>query len=155
MARTGRPKKQIDQAQFEKLCGIFCSRDDICDFFEVSKDTLIRWCKETYNATFETVYKKYSSKGRCSLRRFQFNIAEKNAAMAIFLGKNYLGQTDKDPLDLKLIGTRIAALEAGQCDVIDDKTRAEVEKLFNNCAPVEQIIEETDDEKADGEAENR
>ena len=122
MARTGRPKKQIDKAQFEKLCGIFCSRDDICDFFEVSKDTLIRWCKATYNATFETIYKKYSSKGRCSLRRYQFNIAEKNAAMAIFLGKNYLGQTDRDPLELKYLEARIAALEAGQSILSSDES---------------------------------
>ena len=38
--------------------------------------------------------KKYSAKGRTSLRRYQFKLAEKNAAMAIFLGKNYLGQKD-------------------------------------------------------------
>lgn len=135
MARTGRPKKQIDQAQFEKLCGIFCSRDDICDFFEVSKDTLIRWCKATYNETFETVYKKMSAKGRSSLRRFQFALAEKNAAVAIFLGKNYLGQTDRDPLDLKLIEARIAALEAGQGGAIDDKTREQVDNLLNDVEP--------------------
>ena len=30
-----------------------------------------------------------------SLRRNQFKLAEKSAAMAIFLGKNYLGQTDR------------------------------------------------------------
>ena len=34
--------------------------------------------------------------GKASLRRTQFKIAEKgNANMAIFLGKQYLGQTDK------------------------------------------------------------
>lgn len=142
MARTGRPKKQIDKAQFEKLCGIFCSRDDICDFFEVSKDTLIRWCKATYNnETFETIYKKMSAKGRSSLRRFQFALAEKNAAMAIFLGKNYLGQTDRDPLDLKLIEARIAALEAGQGGAIDDKTRAEVDALIEDIEPIEEAGE--------------
>ena len=143
MARTGRPKKQIDQAQFEKLCGIFCTRDDICDFFNVSKDTLIRWCKATYDDTFETVYKKLSAKGRNSLRRFQFALAEKNAAMAIFLGKNYLEQTDRDPLDLKLIEARIAALEAGQCGAIDEKTRAEVDALIEDIEP---IVDEVKDD---------
>ncbi len=29
-----------------------------------------------------------------SLRRFQFKLAQRSAAMAIFLGKNYLGQSD-------------------------------------------------------------
>jgi len=33
--------------------------------------------------------------GKMSLRRKQNRLAEKNAAMAIFLGKNYLDQTDK------------------------------------------------------------
>ena len=30
-----------------------------------------------------------------SLRRLQFRMAEKNPAMLIFLGKNYLSQSDK------------------------------------------------------------
>ena len=34
--------------------------------------------------------------GFISLRRKQFELAEKSPAMAIFLGKQYLGQTDKD-----------------------------------------------------------
>jgi hypothetical protein len=36
------------------------------------------------------------SKGKASLRRFQWQLAEKgNAVMCIFLGKNMLGQRDK------------------------------------------------------------
>ena len=42
-----------------------------------------------------TEYKiKGQSKGKVSLRRYQFKLAEKSAPMAIFLGKNYLGQKD-------------------------------------------------------------
>jgi hypothetical protein len=37
--------------------------------------------------------------GRASLRRTQLRLAEKNAAMAIFLGKNLLGQSDKQELE--------------------------------------------------------
>src|SRR6476659_9067949 len=33
--------------------------------------------------------------GKASLRRVQFNLAQRNASMAIFLGKNLLGQTDQ------------------------------------------------------------
>ena len=32
---------------------------------------------------------------RIKLRRNQLKLSEKSAAMAIFLGKNYLGQTDR------------------------------------------------------------
>ena len=36
--------------------------------------------------------------GKSSLRRTQFRLAEKNASMAIFLGKNYLDQADKQDI---------------------------------------------------------
>jgi len=36
--------------------------------------------------------------GKMSLRRTQFALAKKNAAMAIFLGKNYLEQTDRQDI---------------------------------------------------------
>ena len=34
------------------------------------------------------------------MRRSQFKLAEKNAAMAIFLGKQYLGQKDEPDINL-------------------------------------------------------
>ena len=37
--------------------------------------------------------------GRTSLRRKQFNLASTNASMAIFLGKQYLGQNDVQVLE--------------------------------------------------------
>lgn len=96
MARTGRPRKEIDKSSFEKLCALFCTEEDIADFFECSIDTVNRWCKRTYGMTFADIYPKKRAKGKISLRRIQFDIAKKgNATMAIFLGKNYLGQSDK------------------------------------------------------------
>lgn len=90
-----RPQKQIDQASFEKLCGLFCTMEDIAAFFECSEDTIERWCKRTYGEGFADAYKKFSAKGRTSIRRWQFQAAEKGStAMLIFLGKNYLGQKD-------------------------------------------------------------
>ena len=94
MAKMGRPKKEINQEQFEKLCNIQCTENEIADFFECSVDTINNWCKETYDMTFSDTYKKYASKGKMSSRRMQFKLAEKNASMAIFLGKQYLGQKD-------------------------------------------------------------
>lgn len=95
MARTGRPKKQIDEDQFKKLCALQCTLGEIAGFFDCSEDTIQNWCKRTYGETFSAVYKTYSAAGKVSLRRFQFKLAEKNPGMAIFLGKNWLGQTDK------------------------------------------------------------
>ena len=86
---------RIDKKQFENLCGIQCTLLEICDFFDVEDDTLNSWCKKTYGTTFSEVFKQKRGKGQISLRRMQWKLAEKNAAMAIFLGKQYLGQKDK------------------------------------------------------------
>jgi hypothetical protein len=90
---------KIDKEQFERLCSIMCSVDEICGFFGVSYDTLKRFCKQNYNQNFEAVQKDKSALGKISLRRIQFKQAERYPAMAIFLGKQYLGQTDNAHLD--------------------------------------------------------
>lgn len=92
---AGRHKLEIDQKQFEKLCAIMCTEVEIAGFFNVSHDTIARWCKRTYNKTFEEVYKDKSSIGKISLRRMQFKQAESNSSMAIWLGKQYLDQKDQ------------------------------------------------------------
>ena len=91
---AGRPRKHIDKKQFQSLCGMFCTLEEIAGFFDCSEDTVERWCKREYDANFAEIYKQFSAKGKISLRRYQMKMAEKNVAMAIFLGKNYLGQKD-------------------------------------------------------------
>ena len=96
----GRPKIEIDKKQFENLCGLQCTLEEIAGWFRCSEDTIQRWCLRTYvdgngkPQSFAVVYKKYSADGKMSLRRAQFQLAKKSAAMAIFLGKQYLGQKD-------------------------------------------------------------
>lgn len=90
----GRPKVEIDKENFEKLCNLQCTLTEIAGFFKCSEDTIQNWCKKTYDNIFSVVYKKYSQNGKISLRRYQFDLAKKNATMAIWLGKQYLGQTD-------------------------------------------------------------
>lgn len=95
-----RPRKEIDQEQFEKLCAIQCTETEIANWFKCSVDTIERWCKETYQdengnpMSFAETFKVYSVDGKISLRRFQFRQAEKSYAMAIWLGKQWLGQRD-------------------------------------------------------------
>ena len=90
-----RPKKEIDQMEFEKLCALQCTEDEICDWFDITDKTLTRWCKETYKKSFSDIFRQKRGKGKISLRRNQWELSKKHVAMAIFLGKNYLGQTDK------------------------------------------------------------
>ena len=95
MARTGRPKIEINQTEFEKLCAIWCTLDDIAGWFGCSPDTIERWCKRKYRETFADIYKKKSSMGAVSIRRKQFELAQKgNVTLLIWLGKQKLGQRD-------------------------------------------------------------
>ena len=95
MAQMGRPRKQIDKTEFEKLCFLQCTKQEFCSWFDTTDKTLERWCKETYGMGFSEVFRIKRENGIISLRRTQFQLAEKSPAMAIFLGKNMLGQTDK------------------------------------------------------------
>ena len=94
MAKMGRPRKEINTEEFKKLCGLQCSLVEIAGFFDCSEDTIERWCKREFNETFAETFKKHSAAGKMSLRRNQFRLSEKSAAMAIWLGKQYLGQKD-------------------------------------------------------------
>lgn len=90
-----RQRAEINQNEFEKLCGLQCTYLEICEWFHVTDKTLNSWCKRTYKKTFSEVFKEKRGLGKISLRRMQFRLAETSPAMAIFLGKNYLGQSDK------------------------------------------------------------
>ena len=90
----GRPRAEIDRKQFENLCGLQCTLEEICGWFGVCSDTLESWCKRTYKMNFSEVFKQKRGVGKISLRRSQWRLAEKNANMAIWLGKQYLGQKD-------------------------------------------------------------
>ena len=89
---------RIDKKVFENLCGIQCTLAEICDAFDVEDDTLNSWCKKTYGTTFSEVFKVKRGKGQISLRRMQWKLAEKNPTMAIWLGKQYLNQKDRQEI---------------------------------------------------------
>lgn len=100
MSRTNGSKNgiygnNIDKKQFERLCSMLCTEDEIAGFFQCSIDTVERWCLATYKKTFEEIYSIKCALGKISLRRMQFKLAEENSSMAIWLGKQILGQKDR------------------------------------------------------------
>lgn len=93
--KRGRPTKKIDKEQFEKLCVMQCTLNEIAGWFNCSEDTIENWCKKEYGELFSDVLKSKSVKGKISLRRSQFQAAEAgNTTMLIWLGKQYLGQKE-------------------------------------------------------------
>ena len=94
---VGRPGKDIDWNMFEQLCGIHCTQSEIASMLKVHPDTLRDNAIKQYGGDdFSTIYKKFQENGKCSLRRNQFAMSKTNASMAIWLGKQYLGQKDKE-----------------------------------------------------------
>lgn len=100
MSAGGRPKIEIDKTQFEKLCGLQCTLIEIANYFDCSDDTIENWCKQTYKKGFSEVFRLKRCSGKVSLRRSQFRLAETNPTMAIWLGKQYLGQSDKQEIEI-------------------------------------------------------
>ncbi len=93
----GRPEKDIDWDMFEQLCGIHCTSSEIASFLKVHQDTLRDRAIEHYGEEeYSIIYKKFQENGKCSLRRNQFVMSKSNASMAIWLGKQYLGQRDHE-----------------------------------------------------------
>ena len=95
-----RPRIEIDKKQFENLCGLQCTKEEIAGFFNCSEDTIERWCKREYKESFAVVFSQKRGVGKISLRRSQFKMSEHNAAMAIWLGKQYLGQKEQQEVTI-------------------------------------------------------
>lgn len=96
---NGRPRIEINNEQFKKLCELHCTKEEIAGFFNCTEETIDNYCKREHGESFLVVFKKLSAGGKMSLRRYQFELAKHNASMAIFLGKNLLGQTDNTEIN--------------------------------------------------------
>lgn len=94
--KTGRPEAVIDEKQFTAMCQIQCTQEEICAILDVDDETLVLWCRRTFNKSFPEIYSQKRQGGKVSLRRAQWKNAEGgNTTMQIWLGKQYLKQTDQ------------------------------------------------------------
>ena len=89
---VGRPKKHnLDILQVEQLAGFGCTNREIASFFKCSETTITR--------NYGDYLTKGRDKGNIRLRQLQWKSAEKgNVAMLIWLGKQLLGQSDKQEI---------------------------------------------------------
>ena len=95
-----RPLKEINWDDFEKLCAIQCTGEEIAAFFEVDYDTLNAICKRHFSKGFSECFAQKRQTGKISLRRRQYQSAiEGNPSMMIWLGKNWLGQQDQQVIE--------------------------------------------------------
>lgn len=92
---VGPPHKPINWELFEELCSLQCTQVEIASCLKIHPDTLRDNVKIHYGEDYSMVYIKHSENGKISLRRYQYNMSKTNTAMAIWLGKHWLGQWDK------------------------------------------------------------
>jgi len=91
MAERG-TRAEIDLVELEKLSSLHPTDSEVASWFGVSTKTIERRKSEP---DFAEALERGRSKGKLNLRRIQYKMAETNAVMAIFLGKNLLGQSDQ------------------------------------------------------------
>lgn len=83
-----RPRLVIDEDQVKKLAAIQCSNEEMASVLNCSKDTLER--------RYAAIIKDGRASGRMSLKRKQYEVAMSgNVGMLIWLGKQYLDQSEK------------------------------------------------------------
>jgi hypothetical protein len=95
---AGRKPVQIDHVQLEKLCSLQCTDEELAEYFGVTTRTIENKRKKP---EYAEVMRRGRVKGRISVRREQFKLLERgNPSIAIWLGKQYLGQRDVTPIEL-------------------------------------------------------
>lgn len=88
--KTGRPLAVVDEKLLVDLAKIHCTHKEMASILGISTDTL--------RDRFSHLIEKGQDGGKRSLRRLQWEQAEKgNIQMLIWLGKQMLGQRDKQP----------------------------------------------------------
>ena len=93
--KVGRPKTPINLEELKKLCRLNCTMPEISSYFDIPLRTL----EDRYTNDMEvrTAIDKGRNEGKLSLRRKQIQIMDEtnNPTIAIWLGKQLLGQRDK------------------------------------------------------------
>ncbi len=93
-----RPKRQFSDEELQKIDEMAqnnCHMDTIALALDIPLTTLVR--------RFGREIKQKRALGRTELRQTQVKLSKTQAAMAIFLGKNELNQTDKQEITDKPI----------------------------------------------------
>ena len=115
--KTGRPLIAINWKQVDQMCAIHCTGDEQAAILEISYDTLNRACKRDKKMSFADYFRQKSAGGKMSLRRRQYSEAmEGNTTMLVWLGKNWLDQTDKQEIHQEVVNTTVNIVKDADSD---------------------------------------
>lgn len=112
-----RSKRTIKSADVEQLGRLQCTVQEAAAFLDIRVTTMTQLLRT--DKRIKRAWERGKQLGFISLRGKQMRLAGNNATMAIFLGKNYLGQRDisthqltgenGDPIDIN-----VSRLDAGE-----------------------------------------
>ena len=92
----GRPRKEFNWEKLDAVLQYGAWQIDCADILDVSMDTIERRIREKFDMTFAEYRNKRMSRTRMRLAQKQIEAAlGGNITMMIWLGKQYLGQSDK------------------------------------------------------------
>ena len=101
---AGRQKRKLNADEkriVRDLCGIFCTKTEVASILHCDVKILDRLCAEAFDyelggcTGFADAFAAFSATGRRSIRRKQLELAlEGDKTMLVWLGKNYLGQSE-------------------------------------------------------------
>jgi AraC-like DNA-binding protein len=99
-SNIGRPKVKIDRIAFDALMDIpFATVHAIAGVFKCSEKTIQRYVNSEYGLTFDQLKAEKSENIKLKLGGKQYEVAMKgNVPMLVWLGKQYLGQSDKQEI---------------------------------------------------------
>ncbi len=94
LSTKGRPKYKLNSIGIniiEKLSNLYCTKEEIAYILGVDISVLLN---SVNKEPFSLAIKKGEQGGKVRLRKAQFELAKRSHVMAIWLGKQYLGQKD-------------------------------------------------------------
>ena len=84
------------------MCAIQCTGEECAAILDVSYEHLNNQLKKDGNGGFLDYFKQKGANGKMSLRRKQYDLASSgNPTMLIWLGKQWLGQADRQFIETK------------------------------------------------------
>lgn len=85
---------EITSAELQMLEQQFTPKSEIAKYFLCSEEDLDTFVKDTYDISYQDFHDTMVARGRATILQKQYNLANKNPNVAIFLGKQYCGQKE-------------------------------------------------------------
>lgn len=124
--KMGRPLVLNDDdktlSTIQGLARIQCTTKEAAAVLGVAKQTFFDFLDRSLKA--RQAWENGAEEGKASLRRNQFKMSEKNATMAIWLGKQWLDQKDRKEVEVGAPGDFDKLDAAGLREFIDREAKA-------------------------------